>query len=77
MNNKGQLGFIQVIVFAVLFLLFFTFALAPFVSVGLGASNLTIMGGMGEFILGSLNVWIFLAFLLLVIFSIIWNGGEK
>ena len=76
MNNKGQLGFLKVIFFSILFIVFFVFALAPFSSVVINASNLTSFGTMGAWVISNFNVWVFLGFGLLVLVALVYGFSE-
>jgi hypothetical protein len=71
MNKKGQLSFLNVLVFGILFIVFFSLALAPIVSELLEVADLSQLGTMGAFLIGSLNIWIFVAFILVVIMAIV------
>jgi len=71
MNNKGQLGFLKILVFAILFIVFFAIALAPMVVTMLGISDLSQFGSLGQLIIGSFNVWILLGFVVLIFSAIL------
>lgn len=71
MNKKGQLSFLNILVFGILFLIFFSLALAPIVSELLGIADLSQLGTLGAFLIGSFNIWIFLAFVLVVIMALV------
>jgi len=73
MNKKGQFQFIKLLGFIGVFLVIFSFALAPFVKASLDISNLSILGSFGEFLIGGLNIWFFAAFLLLVFAALIYG----
>lgn len=77
MNVKAQgFGFIRVLAFAILFFIFFALALAPFVTVGLGASDLSMFGGFGALVIGSLNVWFLVAFVLVVLLALVYGWSN-
>jgi hypothetical protein len=76
MNRKGQLGFIKIIVFAVLFIAFFSLALAPFVDTSLSIANLSALGTLGEWAIGSFNFWILGAGTLLIFMALIYGLKE-
>ena len=72
MNNKGQLGFLKVLVFAVLFIIFFSLALAPFVhTIVTDVANTSQLGALGSWLIGSFNFWILLAFVILILVSLL------
>ena len=77
MNTKGQFGFIKVLFIALAFILVFAIALAPIVSTAIGVSidtgNVT---GFEKFLLGGLNIWIMIGFILFVVGSLIWGLRE-
>jgi len=77
MDVKAQgFGFIKVLAFALLFIIFFALALAPFVTVGLGVSDLSIFGGFGAWLVGAMNFWFLLAFVLVVIVALVYGFSE-
>lgn len=77
MDKKGQLGFIKVLAFAILFVIFFSLALAPFVASSLDIANVSALGYLGSFVLKGLNIWFFIAFLLVVILALIYGVGSS
>jgi hypothetical protein len=81
MNKKGQLGFLKVISFAIIFIIFFALALAPFVNTALDIANLSEFGTLGVWLIGSFNLWILLAFVLLIVSAILMGintgGGNE
>lgn len=76
-NTKGQLDFLRLIPFIVIFILFFIFGLAPFVDTVLDNSDLSVLGGMGALLIGSLNLWIILAFVILVFTALIFGFATQ
>ena len=73
MNKKGQgFGFIRVIFFAIFFVIIFALALAPFIATSMGATDLSVLGGFGEWAMSNLGLWIFLVFMLVVFVALIW-----
>jgi hypothetical protein len=74
MNKKAQFGFIRVLFVALAFIIVFALALAPIVSTAIGVSldtgNVT---GFEAFLLGGLNIWILIGFVLFVIAALIWG----
>jgi hypothetical protein len=78
MNKKGQgFGFIRVIFFAIFFVIIFALALAPFVTTAMGASDLTVLGGFGEWAMSNLALWIFLVFILVVFVALIYGFSSE
>ena len=76
MNNKAQFGFIKILAFAGVFIIFFALALAPFIRAGLESSDLTVFGTFGAWIVGAMPIWILLAFVLLVLGLLLWGFAE-
>jgi hypothetical protein len=78
MDKKGQgFGFIKVIFFAIFFIIIFALALAPFIGVALGATDLGLLGGFGEWAMSNLALWVFLVFLLVVFVALIYGFGSE
>jgi len=78
MNKKGQgFGFINVIFYAILFVIFFALALAPFITTAMGVSNLSILGGFGAWAMSNLALWIFLVFLLVVFVGLVYGWASE
>ena len=76
MNKKAQLGFIRIIFFAIFFLIMFALALAPFITMALGSSDLTILGGFGAWAMSNLALWFFITFLLAVLIALIYGFSQ-
>jgi hypothetical protein len=75
-NKKAQLGFIRIIFFAIFFLIMFALALAPFITMALGSSDLTILGGFGAWAMSNLALWFFITFLLAVLIALIYGFSQ-
>jgi len=77
MGTKAQgFGFIKVIVFGGLFLIFFGLGLAPFINTVLGAADTSGFGGFGGWVADNLALWFFGGFLLFVIIAIVYGLSE-
>lgn len=79
MWNKKAQGFIwiRVIFIAIFFLILFALALAPFMTTVLGAQDLSVLGGFGEFITSNLTVFVFVTFLLAVLIALIYGFSSE
>jgi hypothetical protein len=77
-NKKGQ-GFIwiRVIFIAIFFLIMFALALAPFMTTVLGSQDLSVLGGLGEFVAGNLAVFVFVTFLLVLLIALIYGFSSE
>ena len=78
MNKKAQFGFIRVLFISFAFIIVFALALAPIVSTAIGVSvdtgNIT---GFEKFLLGGLNIWVMIGFILFVIGALIWGLNNE
>ena len=78
MNKKGQgFGFIRILAFTGFFIIIFALALAPFVSTALGATDLSILGGFGEWAMSNLNVWFLGIFVLVVLVALVYGFSSE
>jgi len=78
MNNKGQgFGFINIIFYSIVFVIFFALALAPFITIVMGVSNLSILGGFGSWAMSNLSLWFFLVFLLVVFVGFVYGWASE
>ncbi len=74
-SNKGQLGFIRVIFLAIAFLLIFSLGLAKVMSDSV--EIFTVQWGSSyplfAFIVGGMNIWVFIGFIIAIIGAIVWG----
>jgi len=76
MDKKGQFGFIRVIFFAIFFVIIFALALAPFITTAMGSSDLSVLGGFGEWAMSNLALWFFIVFILIVFVALVWGFSD-
>jgi len=77
-NKKGQgFGFIRVIFYAIFFVIMFALALAPFITVAMGVSDLSVLGGFGAWAMANLALWIFIVFVLVVLVALVYGWASQ
>ena len=78
LNKRAQgFGFIRVIFFAIFFLIMFALALAPFISVAMGATDLSVLGGFGAWAMSNLALWMFFTFLIMVLVALVYGLSSE
>jgi len=78
LNKRAQgFGFIRVIFFAIFFLIMFALALAPFIGVAMGATDLSVLGGFGAWAMGNLALWIFMVFMIMVLVALVYGFSSE
>jgi TRAP-type mannitol/chloroaromatic compound transport system permease small subunit len=76
MNNKAQIGFLKILFFVLVFIIFFAFALAPMINTNLKALDLSVWGEYA-WIVGGLNIWILGAFVILVFMALAYGFSNE
>ena len=55
----------------------FALALAPFMSGVLGSTDLRVLGGFGAWAMGSLPLFVFMAFLFALLVAVVWGFSRE
>ena len=77
LSKSGQgFGFVRVLFVGGFFLILFALGLAPFVSSVLIASNTSVLGGFGSFVVDHMALWFLGVFLLVMFVALVYGFSE-